>query len=102
MIMTLHHHSQKLNASNVSDVADMILSKLKLGSWEHLEQIPTGTVTFVKATFVLAIFVHIRNISGDWILTQFKVRLLGPSLTDANCHDNICPGNICPCDICTY
>ena len=29
----------------------------------HLEQIPTGIVTFVKATFVLVTFEHIRNIS---------------------------------------
>ena len=36
---------------------------LKVGSWEHLEQIPTVTVTFVQATFVLMTFVHIRNIS---------------------------------------
>ena len=36
---------------------------LKVGSWEHLEQTPTVTVTFVQATFVLATFVHIRNIS---------------------------------------
>ena len=37
---------------------------LKVGSWEHLEQIPTGTGTFVQAKFVLATFVHIRNISA--------------------------------------
>ena len=42
---------------------------LKIGSWEHLEQIPTVTVTFVQAifvqaTFVLVTFVHIRNISA--------------------------------------
>ena len=32
---------------------------LKEGSWDHLEQILTVMVTFVRATFVLAIFVHI-------------------------------------------
>ena len=37
---------------------------LSVGSWEHLEPIPTVTVTFVQATFVLAIFVHISNISA--------------------------------------
>ena len=37
---------------------------LKIGSWEHLEQIPTVMVTFVQATFVLTTFVHIRNISA--------------------------------------
>ena len=29
---------------------------LKVGSWEHLEQIPTVAVTFVQATFALATF----------------------------------------------
>ena len=50
---------------------------LQVGSWEHLEQIPTVTVTyvlaiFVQATFVLETFVHIRNISAvtDLILTK--------------------------------
>ena len=36
---------------------------LKGGSWEHIEQITTVTVTFVQATFVKVTFVHIRNIS---------------------------------------
>ena len=40
---------------------------LKVGSWEHLEQTLTVTVTFVPATFVLGTFVHIRNISAvNW------------------------------------
>ena len=45
---------------------------LQVGSWEHIEQIPTVTVTFVQAAFVLATFVHIRNISAvtDPILTK--------------------------------
>ena len=50
---------------------------LNVGSWEHLEQIPTVTVTFVQAifvqeTFVLVTFVHIRNISAvtDTIWTK--------------------------------
>ena len=37
---------------------------LKVGSCEHLEQIPTVRVTFVHATFVLVTYVHIRNISA--------------------------------------
>ena len=45
---------------NISAVINPILMKLKVGSWEHFEQIPTVTVTFVLATFV---HVHIRNIS---------------------------------------
>ena len=44
-------------------VTDLILTKLNEGSWEHLEQNPNVTVTFVQATFVLVTFVHIRNIS---------------------------------------
>ena len=50
---------------------------LKECFWEHLEQIPTITVTFVhtifvQATFVLVTFVHIRNISAvtDTIWTK--------------------------------
>ena len=44
---------------------------LQVGSWEHLEKIPTVTVTFVQAIFVQA-FVHIRNISAvtDTIWTK--------------------------------
>ena len=37
---------------------------LNVGSWEHLGQIPNVIVTFFRATFVLVIFVHIKNISG--------------------------------------
>ena len=45
---------------------------LKIGSWEHLEQIPTVTLTFVHVTFVLVTFVHIKNISDvtDMIWTK--------------------------------
>ena len=45
---------------------------LKIGSLEHLEQIPTVMLTFVKATFVLVTFVHFRKISAvtDMILTK--------------------------------
>ena len=45
---------------------------LKVGSLEHLEEIPSVTVTFVQASFVLGTFVYIRNISAvtDPILTK--------------------------------
>ena len=43
---------------------------LKVDSWEPLEQIPTVTVKFVQATFVLATFVHIWNISDVTDLGQ--------------------------------
>ena len=53
-----------VHSSNTTAVTDQILKKtLKLRSWEHLEQIPTVTVTFVQALSFLVTFVHIRNIS---------------------------------------
>ena len=46
---------------------------LKVDSWDHFELIPTVMATLVQAIFVLATFVHIRNISvvTDPILTKF-------------------------------
>ena len=46
---------------------------LKVGSWDPDEQIPTVKTIFVQATFVLATFVNIGNISAvtDPILTKF-------------------------------
>ena len=52
---------------------------LKVGSWEHLEQFATVTVTFVQSTFVLAAFVHIR-ISG---YCPMLIKLFGPSYLGA-------------------
>ena len=77
---------------------------LKVGSCEHLEHIPTVRVTFIHATFVLASFVHIRDISAvtDPILMKLYRQFQGTSRTVSNCHGDICPGNICPCDICPY
>ena len=48
------------------------LWNFKCRLWEHLKQIPTVTVTFVWATFVLGTFVHKRNISAvpNLILTK--------------------------------
>ena len=45
---------------------------LKVSSWNHLSQMLIVTVTFVRATFLLATFVHIRNISAvtEHILTK--------------------------------
>ena len=37
---------------------------LKVVSWEHLEQIPTVTATFVLTTIIQVTFVHIWNISA--------------------------------------
>ena len=48
----------------LSSLGEMGDETLKVGSWEHLEQIPTVWVTFVHATFVLATYVPIRNISA--------------------------------------
>ena len=46
---------------------------LMVGSWEHLEQTLTITVTFVQATFVLVTFVNIRNISAVTDLIWMKL-----------------------------
>ena len=74
---------------------------LKVGSWEHLEQTPTVTATFVQAIFVLATFVHIRNISTvtDLSWPNCKGRILEPFLKYANWHYDICPCKICPGNI---
>ena len=64
--MTLHS-PQKLIASNNSTCSCYLPDfdeTLKVCSWEHLEQIPNVMMTFFQATFVLATFVHIRNISA--------------------------------------
>ena len=37
---------------------------LNKGSWEHIQQIITVTMTFAQATFVLGTFIHISNISA--------------------------------------
>ena len=76
------------------------MTKLNIGFWEHLEQIPIVTVTFFLATFVLATFVHIRSISAVTRFGQnFIGSFMGQSLTDANCYGDICPGNICTSNI---
>ena len=45
---------------------------LKVGSWDHFEQMPTATATFIQVTFVLVTFVYKRNISAvtDPFLTK--------------------------------
>ena len=75
---------------------------LKVDSWEHIEQIPTIKLTYVKATFVLVTSVHIRNISPvtDPIWWNFKGSFLGTYRTDSNYQNGICPGNFCPGNIC--
>ena len=52
----------------MSGISQLLLTRfgktIEVGSREHLEQISTVMVTFVQATFALATFVHIRNISA--------------------------------------
>ena len=65
--MTLdHHHPPKETQCQqyLSCYGPDFDKTLKEGSWEHLKQNLTFTVTFVQATFVLETFVHIRNISA--------------------------------------
>ena len=100
----LHHHHPSppttTHRNPISAISHLLLtwlwSNLKGRFLEYLEQIQTETVTFVQATFVLATFVHNRNVSAvtDLILTKLKDRILGPSLTNANPHVDICPINI--------
>ena len=44
----------------------------------------------------------ISQLSLTRLWPNFKGRILGPSLQDANCYGHICSGNICPVDICPY
>ena len=44
----------------------------------------------------------ISHLLLTWFWWNFKLRFLGTSRTDSNCHSDICPGKICPCDICLY
>ena len=72
MKITLHTHLTHQTTHPMQTQCQQYLScscpdfyeTLKVGSCEHLEQIPTVRVTFVHATFVLATYVHIRNISA--------------------------------------
>ena len=59
-----HHPPHKLLDSNISCYWPNFDQTLDIGPWEHLQQIPAVTVTFFQATFVLAILVHISNISA--------------------------------------
>ena len=43
---------------------------LNIGSWEHLEQIPTVTVTFVQTTFVFFNTIPQKLIKSDPIKIQ--------------------------------
>ena len=68
--MALHTHPPPFGNS-VEAVSPT--QTLKIGSWDHPEQILTVMVTFVQATFV-----HIRNISLLTDLDQsFWTRFLG-------------------------
>ena len=60
---------------------------LNTGSWEHLVQIPTVTVTFVQASYV-----NIRNILTVTDTIKTKLYRQGQGKVNAN----ICPGDICP------
>ena len=71
--MTLHTPpTETLCQQYLSSYGPDFDENLKIGSWEHLEHIPTARVTFVQATFDQVTFVHLRNISAgsDPILTK--------------------------------
>ena len=83
--MTLHHHLHTLPKTQCRQYLSYhwphFDQTLKIGYWDHLEQILSVAVTFVQATFVLVTFVHIRNILAvtDPILTK----RLGPDFLQA-------------------
>ena len=73
MKMTLHHHPPQTQCRQyLSCYWSDFDETLKVASWGHVEQIPTIKLTYVQATFVLATFVYIRNITAvtDSILTK--------------------------------
>ena len=68
-----HHHHYNHTVNSMLAISQLLMARtLKVGSWEYIEQIPTLTVTFVKATFVLETLVHIMNITAvtDLMLTK--------------------------------
>ena len=65
---TTTHHKELLDQKYLSCDCPFFDETLKLGPWEHLEQIQTAKETFIKLTFVLATFIHIRN---QLLLSQF-------------------------------
>ena len=54
---------------------------LKVGSWDHLEQIPTIMVTFIEAIFFMVTFDHFKNISAG--IDKFFNKLFGISFLGA-------------------
>ena len=83
--MTLHHHPPPPPTTlknSMSAIYQLLLAHfdqtLKIVYWDHLEQISTVMAIFVEAIFVLAIFVHIRNISADTDPQILKVGFWDP------------------------
>ena len=77
---------------------------LQVGSWEHLEKIPTITVTFVEAAFV-QVTLSISKISQlllTWFNETLKVGFLRTPWTNSNCHGDSFTGNIYSGNICPY
>ena len=60
LLTTTTTHKELLDQQYLSCYWPNFDETLKVGSWEHQEQIPT----FVQAIFVLATFVHVGNISA--------------------------------------
>ena len=68
--MTLHHHHPPTTTTTKTQCQQYFScywpdfdQPCCVGSWNPLEQIPRIMMSYVKATFVLTTFVHIRNIS---------------------------------------
>ena len=67
--ITLHHHPtpQPIVGCYWPDFDQT----LKVGSWEHLEHIPTVMVTFVQAAFVQATFVQAAFVQATFVPPKF-------------------------------
>ena len=76
----------------------------KVGSGEHLEQIPTVRWHLSRQHLSWR---HLSISAISQLLLalfwpNFKGRFLRPFWTYSNCNSDSCPNNICSCNICTY
>ena len=65
--------AEKIYPKFLPNQKNFVKTPTQVASWEHLEHIPTIKLTFVQSTFVLATFVHIRNISA--VTDQILIKL---------------------------
>ena len=74
-----------LSISGMYQLSLTWLTWFRPNSWDHLYQMPKVTVTFVQATYVLATFVHISNISA--VTHPIFTKLFDPIFGGKNVFD---------------